>query len=382
MAVKRGAKRLRKATYSPSDSDSSSSSDSSDDTDQSEPESLSSFSDSDSSSDSYDIDISEPGTRRRTGKEKQRVSKRKESVSNRKEIGKIQTELTLERRHVLPDLNQTWSPSPPRDHLLDSDSDFSSESESDLYLNQPQNRTQPVKKRRPTKTKISGASKKLRGESETRPKLQWENWSDQNEKWIDELEEDNTDRVIDNPKATDPSTAVLLPLLRFQKEWLTWALSQEASETRGGILADEMGMGKTIQAISLVLTARDMRAKSDAGTSTSSDNNRSTLVICPVVAVIQWAGEIERHTEKGKVRVLVYHGAKRAKGEVDFGQYDFVITTYSTIESDYRKYILPPKEKCQYCGHGFVSSDKLRTHQRYFEEFNIMAFITLLVVTE
>ncbi|KAF3329319.1 hypothetical protein FCM35_KLT04650 [Carex littledalei] len=46
-----------------------------------------------------------------------------------------------------------------------------------------------------------------------------------------------------------------------------------------------------------------------------------------------------RSTEKVKVRVLVYHGTKRAKGEVDLGQYDFVLTSYSTIESDCRKHI-------------------------------------------
>ncbi|XP_078180897.1 helicase protein with RING/U-box domain-containing protein isoform X2 [Carex rostrata] len=354
MAVKRSAKRSRKVVYSLS-SDSDSGSDFM-------AESLSSFSDSDS----CDSDQSEPGTVHRPGKEKQRVGKREKSVSDRKKRGEIQIEPTLER-HFLPDLNQAWSPLQVQsgDRFSDSDSDFSSEVETDLYLYEPQNQTRPRKKRQPTKTKNSRAGKKSRGEAETRPKLHWENWSEQNEKWIDELEGDDPDRAIDNPKACDPSTAVLLPLLRFQKEWLSWALNQEDSEIKGGILADEMGMGKTIQAISLVLTARDMRAKSGAGTSISFDN-KSTLVICPVVAVIQWAGEIAKHTQKGNVTVLVYHGAKRAKGEVDFGQYDFVLTTYATIESDYRKHIMPPKEKCQYCGKGFVSEAKLDTHRRYF----------------
>ncbi len=38
--------------------------------------------------------------------------------------------------------------------------------------------------------------------------------------------------------------AVLLP---YQKEFLAWAVGQERSSVRGGILADEMGMGKTLQ---------------------------------------------------------------------------------------------------------------------------------------
>ena len=36
-------------------------------------------------------------------------------------------------------------------------------------------------------------------------------------------------------------------LLPYQKEGLGWMLNQELSHYRGGILADEMGMGKTIQ---------------------------------------------------------------------------------------------------------------------------------------
>ena len=40
-----------------------------------------------------------------------------------------------------------------------------------------------------------------------------------------------------------PAT-LMVPLLPYQKEGLGWMVHQEQSDVRGGILADEMGMGQ------------------------------------------------------------------------------------------------------------------------------------------
>lgn len=64
---------------------------------------------------------------------------------------------------------------------------------------------------------------------------------------------------------------------------------------------------------------------------------KGTLVICPVVALSQWVNEIERFTTIGSNKVLVYHGANREKDIDRFAEYDFIITTYSTLETDCRK---------------------------------------------
>ena len=50
------------------------------------------------------------------------------------------------------------------------------------------------------------------------------------------------------PKAEQPDE-MTTPLLPFQLESLYWMKRQEHSAYRGGVLADEMGMGKTLQAI-------------------------------------------------------------------------------------------------------------------------------------
>ena len=40
----------------------------------------------------------------------------------------------------------------------------------------------------------------------------------------------------------------------FQQEGVDWMIKQEKTAYRGGLLGDEMGMGKTIQAVSLIMS--------------------------------------------------------------------------------------------------------------------------------
>ncbi|OVA09784.1 SNF2-related [Macleaya cordata] len=219
-------------------------------------------------------------------------------------------------------------------------------------------------------------SKKKRGKKdEDRPLLLWEIWEDENEKWIDANETEDIDSNCQDEvlEAAEAPPDLLMPLLRYQKEWLAWALKQEESVSRGGILADEMGMGKTIQAIALVLAKRAM-AQTGCGPSGLSDSPNSskalpeiktTLVICPVVAVIQWENEITRFTPPGNTKVLVYHGANRKKNINQFSEYDFVLTTYSIIEAEYRKNMMPMKVPCVWCGKSYHPK-KMTVHLRYF----------------
>jgi SNF2 family DNA or RNA helicase len=200
-----------------------------------------------------------------------------------------------------------------------------------------------------------------------KPYLPWEKMSHEYLLWFRSMQVHSPAPVTETLATVEPSPNITLPLLKFQKEWLAWGLKQEASEVRGGILADEMGMGKTIQAISLVVTARDLRVQSEASCSSSRGNNKCTLVVCPVVALNQWAKEIEKHTVNGSVRVLVFHGAKRPRGEVDFSQYDFVLTTYSMVlNSDYEYYYLIPHDEVRNnCSRKFTDIDTLNDHIRY-----------------
>lgn len=113
-----------------------------------------------------------------------------------------------------------------------------------------------------------------------------------------------------------------LKLLPFQLEGLNWLMKQEDGEFESGVLADEMGMGKTIQVIALLM---------------SDLTKRPNLVVGPTVALMQWKHEIENHTEPGSLKVLLFHGANRSSDVEELSKYDVILTSYSVMESVYRK---------------------------------------------
>ncbi|OQR93562.1 DNA repair protein [Thraustotheca clavata] len=166
--------------------------------------------------------------------------------------------------------------------------------------------------------------------------------------------------IIPGKKPAPQLTATLLP---YQQEGLAWMVNQEASTYRGGILADEMGMGKTIQAVSCMLE----QVRLERNDPFHKDNNLmagGTLIVCPVVACMQWRSEIERFVQKDHLKVHIHHGNKREKLPDKLAKYDVVLTTYSIIESEGRKILSADKEACAYCGKLFLP-EKLVLHNKY-----------------
>ena len=116
-----------------------------------------------------------------------------------------------------------------------------------------------------------------------------------------------------------------LKLKSYQLEGVHWMRKQEETQWKGGLLGDEMGMGKTIQTVALMMS--DYPAK------------KPTLVVVPPVALMQWSNEINMYTN-GKLKVLVYHGTNnKAKGlsMKELKKYDVIMISYSGLESIHRK---------------------------------------------
>lgn len=114
------------------------------------------------------------------------------------------------------------------------------------------------------------------------------------------------------PVAVPQPEGLSLQLLPFQLEGLDWLLKQEQQERfSGGILADEMGMGKTIQTIALLL---------------AEPRGKPNLVIAPTVALMQWKQEIETHTNNG-LSVCLFYGQNRSVTAKELNNYDVVLTT-------------------------------------------------------
>lgn len=109
-----------------------------------------------------------------------------------------------------------------------------------------------------------------------------------------------------------------------------------ADHLRGGILAEEMGLGKTVEMIALISLHRlPEKVKPDPDGLRVSG---ATLIITPPAILEQWKQELEQHAPN--LRVHHYTGIKRnGEGSDDLvieeiAEFDVVLTTYNVISRE------------------------------------------------
>jgi transcription termination factor 2 len=117
------------------------------------------------------------------------------------------------------------------------------------------------------------------------------------------------------------------PLLRHQRRAVAWMRRREAagSSPRGGLLADDQGLGKTFSAIALMVANRPPTRWRESG-------GGGTLVVCPTSVLRQWRRELaSKVNASAGLRVLVHHGVGRTKLASDLARYDVVLTTFAVV---------------------------------------------------
>ncbi|ARS35423.1 DEAD/DEAH box helicase [Pontibacter actiniarum] len=105
----------------------------------------------------------------------------------------------------------------------------------------------------------------------------------------------------------------------YQLQGLSW-LSFLDSLNFGGCLADDMGLGKSIQIIAFIL---HLKAKSA---------QNAHLLLVPTSLIPNWVAEMQKFAPS--LSLLILQGSGRPKSTAHFAGYDVVITTYGTLVAD------------------------------------------------
>jgi len=113
---------------------------------------------------------------------------------------------------------------------------------------------------------------------------------------------------------------------------------------RGGILAEEMGLGKTVEILALILLHKRTASNPEDdktivlnGTDTSAPYglipSSATLIITPPSILHQWASEVENHAPT--LRVFIYVDEEhRTISATELASHDIVFTTYPALAKE------------------------------------------------
>ncbi|KAH7308041.1 SNF2 family N-terminal domain-containing protein [Stachybotrys elegans] len=128
--------------------------------------------------------------------------------------------------------------------------------------------------------------------------------------------------------------------VKFQHEINKQISYHPVDESGGGILADEMGMGKSLSILALIIQTLEASREWEAQQRNSSQSPDSVanavhgtliLVTSPLL-INHWVQEIERHLGgQDVIKTIRYHGSKRKGLVKEIPGADIVITTYHTL---------------------------------------------------
>ncbi|KAF9694487.1 hypothetical protein EKO04_007498 [Ascochyta lentis] len=115
----------------------------------------------------------------------------------------------------------------------------------------------------------------------------------------------------------------------------------DQNQPRGGLMADQMGLGKTLMMLANIVNSRDAMTQNKEG------GPKTTLLIASPNLLSQWAAEIAQHTSCN-LKVMRYGSGTRldsTNAKEVLETHDIVLTTYAEVMKSYPKNT-PPIE-CQ-----------------------------------
>jgi SNF2 family DNA or RNA helicase len=133
--------------------------------------------------------------------------------------------------------------------------------------------------------------------------------------------------------------ALKTTLLPHQTEAVAWMRQREHAlqPVRGGVLADDMGLGKSLTVIATLLSQQTIGGD-PASAAAAANTCQTTLLVCPASLVQQWHAEFAQHVHAlpDEVVVTVYHGAGRtlpAKRVLESASVHVILTTYGVVQA-------------------------------------------------
>ncbi|KAK7987390.1 hypothetical protein PG989_007705 [Apiospora arundinis] len=113
--------------------------------------------------------------------------------------------------------------------------------------------------------------------------------------------------------------------------------SDEPDEFAGGIVADPMGLGKTLTMISLVATDTGSSNFPQGVLDSSKDEKTrtpATLIVVPPPLIGTWENELNTHMKEGAIRHCRHHGKTRIGAPHELEGMHVVLTTYHTVSAE------------------------------------------------
>lgn len=101
-----------------------------------------------------------------------------------------------------------------------------------------------------------------------------------------------------------------------------------ATTPKGGINADGMGLGKTLQLLATIVANPPPKEYRDR-------DQKSTLIVAPAAIIYQWLSEIRLHVEKRRLPRILRYKRSYKLSERTILDHDIVITTYAEVMNSF-----------------------------------------------